>query len=85
MTLRALAKALRRRQLRAKLQPAALVRATPDAALIDAYTRCAKCRQPIFADERAAIRNAATPDDFLRICEMGLAAHDCPADKIPSN
>lgn len=88
MTFRALAKALRRRQLRAKLQPAALIRSLDDDAIVWCYTLCAGCQRNIFGDtaeEMQAVRSAETADQFVRACTERLQTHDCPARHAPNN
>lgn len=88
MTFRSLAKALLRRQLRAGLQPKSVLRSTPEAFFVEAYTRCAACQQSIFrdsAEEVAAIRAAETSEQFVQTCTELLQAHDCPAKSAPRN
>lgn len=72
-----LAKALRRRQLRAKLVDASAVRGMTDAELLACYTECSKCGERIFADSDAAVRTSADVQEFLTLVNMGLAAHQC--------
>lgn len=88
MTFSALAKALRRRQLRAKLQPKAVIHATPDAFFVDAYTHCAACQRNIFSDtaaEIAAVRAADSVEEFVQLCQYAIALHDCPAKHAAKN
>lgn len=75
----ALTLALRRRQLDAALQPADVIRRTPDHVLIECYTDCPHCRGSLFADPDAAVRDASDADAFVDACNMAIANHHCPA------
>lgn len=77
MNPRTLAKALRRRQLRAKIVPAAAVCASSDEQILNDYVTCCRCRGSIFADPAAAINNSQDVSEFLKLTNMALAAHRC--------
>lgn len=77
MQTKKLGAALRKRQLSLNLQPAEHINALSDSDLVECYTRCCRCQRPIFVDEVAAVRNAKTLQEFLTLCDIGLAAHRC--------
>lgn len=77
MNFRTLAKALRRRQLRLGLAVKFCVREMRDDEILAAYLLCSKCNGDIFADRAAAVENSKSPDEFLTLCNMALAAHQC--------
>ena len=77
MSPRKLAKALRDRQSRTGLNPNKILRETPDAEIVAAYTTCARCRESIFADPDAAVRTSVNVEEFIHLVSMALAAHQC--------
>lgn len=77
MNSRTLAKALRRRQLRAGLASRWSINALPDGEILDAYLRCAKCNGDLFADRAAAVEESQSVAEFLALCNTALAAHKC--------
>lgn len=77
MNAHTMAKALRRRQLRMGLGVKSLIHAKDDMQILSAYLLCCKCGGDIFADRAAAVENSKTPDEFLRLCNMALAIHQC--------
>jgi hypothetical protein len=72
-----LAKALRARQARLGMNPKKVLAGTSDEDLLRAYVECSRCREAIFADAKAAVRNATSVEEFLQLVNMGLAAHVC--------
>lgn len=77
MTPAALAKALRRRQLRARLQPKALINRLSDAEILDCYVRCCRCRREIFEDLGATIGAADSTEAFIAAVNEALGSHRC--------
>lgn len=76
----ALAKALRRRQLRAGLVDKPSINALNDMEILECYLLCAKCDGDIFADRAAAVNSAANVQEFLTLADMALAAHQCECE-----
>lgn len=88
MTFPALAKALRRRLLRARLHDKATLHAQSDESIVSAYTVCAQCQGPLFAtreSERMAVALAESPEHFVALVNTALAAHRCAAAGAPRN
>lgn len=77
MNPRTLAKAIRRRQLRAGLVDKPSINALDDMEILACYLLCSKCNGDIFADRAAAVNNAANVQEFLTLVNMALAAHQC--------
>jgi len=72
-----LAKALRRRQLRAGLVDKPSINALNDMQILACYLLCSKCNVDIFEDRGAAVDNAANVQEFLTMVDMALAMHRC--------
>lgn len=88
MTRAALAKALLRRQLRAGLQPKAVIHAVGAEGVLASYLECSGCRQRLYAtpeSERMAIGLATNAEHFAQLCNTALNAHNCPAKGSAQN
>lgn len=77
MNPRTLAKALRRRQLRARLVDRRLIHEMDDMQILSAYLLCCKCGGDIFKDRGAAVENSTGVEEFLTVVNMALATHQC--------
>lgn len=72
-----LAKALRQRQVAGGLHDKLTLEQLSDEEILAAYVECSRCGGKIFANTKAAVKNAETVSEFITVVDMALAAHKC--------